>query len=174
MRSTGIVRRIDELGRVVIPKEIRRTMRLKEGEELEVFTTEDALVLKKFSAVKEMVDFNSDYVKSIYLSTGLTALITDKEKILAVSGDIKQYKVGLCYSAKGERLLEERRTKTLNGIEVKSLFGEDIDGVNGMVISPIISNGDVMGAVIVVSKRMLNELSIKTAETAACFLAKRL
>lgn len=174
MRSTGIVRRIDELGRVVIPKEIRRTMRIKEGEELEVFTTEDALVLKKFSAVKEMVDFNVDYVKSIYLSTGLTAIITDKEKILAVAGDFKQYKVGAHYTVKGERLLEERRIKSLNGIEVMSLFGEDVSEVGGMVLSPIVVNGDVMGAVIVVSKRMLNELSVKTAETASCFLAKRL
>lgn len=174
MRSTGIVRRIDELGRVVIPKEIRRTMRIKEGEELEVFTTEDALILKKFSAVKEMVDFNVDYVKSIYLSTGLTAIITDKEKILAVAGDFKQYKVGSHYTVKGERLLEERRIKSLNGIEVTSLFGEDVSEVGGMVLSPIVVNGDVMGAVIVVSKRMLNELSVKTAETASCFLAKRL
>ena len=87
MRSTGIVRRMDELGRVVIPKELRRTLRIREGEELEVLTTDDSeLVLRKYSAIDELADFKADYVRSIYTTTGLTALITDNDRVLAAAG----------------------------------------------------------------------------------------
>jgi AbrB family transcriptional regulator (stage V sporulation protein T) len=106
MRATGIVRRIDELGRVVIPKEIRRTMRIREGEELEVFTgDDDSLILKKYSAVKEFSNFAAEYASSVYLSTGYTTLVFDMDNLVAVSGDIKLYKTGAAISYKLEKVL---------------------------------------------------------------------
>ena len=152
MRATGIVRRMDELGRVVIPKELRRTMRIREGEELEVFTTDDnALVLKKFSAMEELADFRHDYASSVYGATGYTAIITDNDKVVAVSGDIKGVRIGDVVSDKLTAIYDGRRA----------------------VVAPIISGGDVMGGVILLSRKPSSELALKTADTAAAFFASR-
>lgn len=175
MRSTGIVRRIDELGRVVIPKEIRRTMRIREGEELEVFTTDDdSLILKKFSAVREFASFADEYASSVYRTTGFTAAIADNDRIVAISGDIKIFKKGDSFSYKGERLKETRKSGIYNGADVVSVFGEDGGKVRGLAYAPIISGGDVMGLVALFSERELGDTALKTAETAAEFLSTQL
>ena len=86
MKTTGIVRRIDELGRVVIPKEIRKTMRLKEGEELEVFVNdEETLVLKKYSTIKSFKELAKEYVEVLYKHTGYNCLITDTDEVIAAA-----------------------------------------------------------------------------------------
>lgn len=175
MRSTGIVRRIDELGRVVIPKEIRRTMKIREGEELEVFTGEDeSLILKKYSAVKEFASFAGEYASSIYLTTGYTTLVFDMDSLVAVSGDIKLYKTGSPVSYKFEKLLEERKPVLLASRELIGLCGEDVSGLGGMAIAPIISAGDVMGALAVVSAKELGEVALKLASIGANFLSTQL
>ena len=87
MKATGIVRRIDELGRVVIPKEIRRTLRIREGDPLEIFTDrEGEVILKKYSPIGELGDFAKEYAESLHLALGHTALICDKDNIIAVAG----------------------------------------------------------------------------------------
>ena len=87
MKATGIVRRIDELGRVVIPKEIRRTLRIREGDPLEIFTDrEGEVILKKYSPIGELGDFAKEYAESLHLALGHTALICDKDNVIAVAG----------------------------------------------------------------------------------------
>lgn len=174
MRSTGIVRRMDELGRVVIPKELRRTMRIKEGEEIEVIQKDDTLILKKYSAVSEMLDFQAEYASSIYRTTGYTAIITDNDKIVAVSGDLIKRSVGSQIDKRLQEIIDYRRTEVLKGREVLSFFDSKVEEVKGQVIVPIMVRGDVMGAVILYSKKEPTDTLIKTAETGAHFLGQRL
>ncbi|MCL2630464.1 MAG: AbrB/MazE/SpoVT family DNA-binding domain-containing protein [Firmicutes bacterium] len=172
MKSTGIVRRIDELGRVVIPKEIRRTMKIREGEELEVFTAEDnSLVLRKYSQLEGIENIAKEYVTAVYRTTGYTAVICDTDKILAVSGDIKQFKKGDALSYKAEKLLNERKTRLISGSEMFSFFSEDAGEISGVAVSPIIKSGDVMGALMVFSAGEIGETAVKSVQTGANFLA---
>lgn len=173
MRQTGIVRRMDELGRVVIPKELRRTMRLREGEEVEVTQKDDMLIIRKFSAVGEMIDFQLEYASSIYRTTGYTAIITDYDKIIAHSGDLLKVTYGTLISEKLRDVIDGRKTETYLKGEILPCFeGADVSQ-KGQVIAPIISAGDVKGAVIILTRGKLDETAIKTAETASCFLGER-
>ncbi len=175
MRQTGIVRRMDELGRVVIPKELRRTMRIREGEEVEVYQKDDSLIIKKFSAVGEMIDFQYEYAVSIYRTTGYTAIITDTDKVVAISGDLEKCPIGTPISEKLASIMDARRVEILKGKDKKSFFSEALSQeVQSEIVVPILSNGDVMGAVVLYTKKEPNETFIKIAETAAHFLSQRL
>lgn len=174
MRSTGIVRRMDELGRVVIPKELRRVMRIKEGEEIEVTQKDDTLILRKYSAVSEMLDFQMEYAMSVYRTTGFTAIITDNDKIVAVSGDLTKLAVGSPVSENLREIIERRKMKDYSGSSMIPFFDGKLDGVKGQVVVPIIVRGDVMGAVVLYSKKLPNETLVKTAETGAYFIGSRL
>ena len=91
MKATGIVRRIDDLGRVVIPKEIRRTLRLREGTPLEIFTDrEGEIILKKYSPMVELTAFSGQYAEAMSQATGLMVCITDRDQVIAVSGGSKK------------------------------------------------------------------------------------
>lgn len=173
MRSTGIVRRIDELGRVVIPKEIRRTMRIREGEELEVFTGENgALILKKYSAVSELKSAAEEYASALYKANGFTAIICDNDEIIAASGSIKNYKAGSALSKRAEMFIEERKSAVFNGREIFPISGDDTNGVLGIAAAPIIRAGDVLGGVFAVSNKPLNDNALKLVETAALFFGR--
>ena len=174
MRSTGIVRRMDELGRVVIPKELRRVMRIKEGEEIEVTQKDDTLILRKYSAVSEMLDFQMEYAMSVYRTTGFTAIITDNDKIVAVSGDLTKLAVGSPVSENLREIIERRKMEDYSGSSLIPFFDGKLDGVKGQVVVPIIVRGDVMGAVVLYSKKLPNETLVKTAETGAYFIGSRL
>lgn len=174
MRSTGIVRRMDELGRVVIPKELRRVMRIKEGEEIEVTQKDDTLILRKYSAVSEMLDFQMEYAMSVYRTTGFTAIITDNDKIVAVSGDLTKLAIGSPVSENLREIIERRKMKDYSGSSMIPFFDGKLDGVKGQVVVPIIVRGDVMGAVVLYSKKLPNETLVKTAETGAYFIGSRL
>ncbi len=171
MQSTGIVRRMDELGRVVIPKELRRVMRIREGEEVEVFATADSLVLKKFSAVDKLAEYRAEYASGIYKITGFTAIITDNDRALAVAGDLRIAGVGTALTETAESLREWRKTVMFSSEKIPDLFGSDVGTVGGMAVSPIMRAGDVMGYVILLSKRSADEFMVKTADIAAMFIA---
>ncbi|MFI3228997.1 MAG: stage V sporulation T C-terminal domain-containing protein [Bacillota bacterium] len=172
MRSTGIVRRIDELGRVVIPKEIRRTMRIKEGEELEVFATGDnSLVLKKYSAVGEAVTVINEYAHALYVTNGYTTIVTDMDKIVSAIGDIKSFAVGDKLTDKCLRAIGDRRTIVLDSVASKGLFISDSTDLCNIVMSPIIRQGDVLGAVICMSHQTLDRTAVKITDTASAFLS---
>ena len=185
MKATGIVRRIDDLGRVVIPKEIRRTLRIREGDPLEIFVDrEGEVILKKYSPIGELGDFAKEYADSLYESTGHIACITDRDTVVAVAGAPKKEFLDKPVSQAVERAVEERKVVLMNQ-PGQHKYCEGCpsieDGVDckfkAQVIAPIIAEGDPIGAVILASKEpnaTMGDLEVKIAETAAGFLAKQM
>ena len=109
MKATGVVRRIDDLGRIVIPKEIRKTLRIKEGTPLEIFTEKEGdIILKKYSPVNELSHFSEDYVNCINLATNYIAIVTDKDCVVAVSGISKKDLLEQPISESLEKIIEKR------------------------------------------------------------------
>ncbi|MBM7855973.1 AbrB family transcriptional regulator (stage V sporulation protein T) [Desulfohalotomaculum tongense] len=184
MKATGIVRRIDDLGRVVIPKEIRRTLRIREGDPLEIFVDrEGEVILKKYSPIGELGDFAKEYADSLHEALGHIACIADRDVIIAVSGAPKKELLNKPIGPLVERVMEERKAIIINNPEddPAAREGSIIDDGNLKytceVIAPIIAEGDPIGAVILASKESdvkMGELELKLAETAAGFLAKQM
>ena len=111
MKATGIVRRIDDLGRVVIPKEIRRTLRIREGDPLEIFTDrEGEVILKKYSPIGELTEFANEYCESLYEATNYTSIISDRDTIIAVAGGSKKEYLQKRISPELEKIMESRKT----------------------------------------------------------------
>ena len=109
MKATGIVRRIDDLGRVVVPKEIRRTLRIREGDPLEIFTDrEGEIILKKYSPIGELSQFAGQYAESLAQSTGHLVCITDRDHVIAAAGNGKKEFEGKPISRQLEELIEDR------------------------------------------------------------------
>lgn len=175
LKATGIVRRIDDLGRVVIPKEIRRTLRIREGDPLEIFVDRDGeVILKKYSPIGELGDFAQEYSDSLYETTGHVAIITDRDAVVAISGAPKKQWIDKSIVAVVEEAMESRRSMTLRKGERPE---EDEWDFAMQVIAPIISEGDPIGSVILgtnEAKKQLGELELKLCETAAGFLAKQM
>ena len=155
MKATGIVRRIDELGRVVIPKEIRRTLRIKEGDPLEIFTDRDELMLKKYSPIATLERFSKATARSLNDLSGKLAVICDTDGVLHAYGDGKKDLDGRSLSEDMERILKERRSYIANAAEggdIVPLTNGYEEGITAQVIVPIVSGGDCLGAVAVLSK----------------------
>ncbi|NLM35769.1 MAG: stage V sporulation protein T [Clostridiales bacterium] len=182
MKATGIVRRIDDLGRVVIPKEIRRTLRIREGDPLEIFTDrEGGVILKKYSPIGELSDFSKEYAESLQQAIGHIVLIADKDAIISVSGAPKKEYLEKRISDELEKVMEDRKTVILdeaNNNLISLYKDEEVEGkYTAAVISPILAEGDAIGAVIILSKQngeKFGELEMKLAETASAFLGKQM
>ena len=175
MKATGIVRRIDDLGRVVIPKEIRRTLRIREGDPLEIFTDrEGEVILKKYSPIADLGDFAQEYADSLHDGTGHVVLIADQDEIVAVSGAPKKGFVERRITEHVEEVMRARKP-FLSNVPNESPPIQDLEFAS-QVVAPIIVEGDIAGAVILLSKdeRTMGDLELKLAETAAGFLAKQL
>ena len=177
MKATGIVRRIDDLGRVVIPKEIRRTMRIREGDPLEIFTNKDGeVIFKKYSAVGELENFSTQYAEALYKISGHNTAITDTDSIICAAGVGKKELCEQKISAEIETVLKNREnyfTEKLSESRVH-LLDYDNNYLCGAVI-PIISEGDVIGSVILYStdiKTVMGDTEKKLATTAATVLGK--
>jgi AbrB family transcriptional regulator, stage V sporulation protein T len=178
MKATGIVRRIDDLGRVVIPKEIRRTLRIREGDPLEIFVDRDGeVILKKYSPIGELGDFAKEYAESLFESTGHTAIICDRDTIIAVAGASKKEFLEKPVGALLEQCMENRKAIAEAGGGSFELVKDTADEYTSFVAAPIIAGGDPIGAVILVSKEenvSMANMEVKMAETAAGFLAKQM
>jgi len=182
VKATGIVRRIDELGRVVVPKEIRRTLRLREGDPLEIFTDrEGGVILKKYSPIRELTNFASEYSDSLEQTIGNIILVCDRDNIISVSGVIKKEYLEKRISRDLEKVMDDRKSIAfLDGVTKPIALFEEEEPVikySNQVISPILAEGDVIGAVIIASKeqgKKFSEMEIKLAETAASFLGKQI
>lgn len=180
MRATGIVRRIDDLGRVVIPKEIRKTLRIREGDPLEIFTDQEGeVVLKKYSPIGELSQFAKQYAESLAQTTGCIVCITDRDKVIAVAGGMRKDMLEKPISKQLENAIEERCSVIANKGEKK--YVEIIDGENidykSQAISPIICEGDVIGSVIITTREetvKIGETERKIAGSAAGFLGRQL
>lgn len=177
MKATGIVRRIDDLGRVVIPKEIRRTLRIREGDPLEIFVDRDGeVILKKYSPISELGDFAKEYAEALYDSLGHTILITDRDSFIAVAGGSKKEYLNRNIGQVIEKAMEDRQvTIESTEKEIELIDGVD-EKVSSYVIGPIIANGDPIGAVLILSKdgKQVGDVEQKAAETAASFLARQM
>lgn len=179
MKATGIVRRIDDLGRIVIPKEIRRTLRIRESDPLEIFTDrEGEIILKKYSPIGEMSTFAKQYAESLAQVSGHTALIADRDQFIAVSGGYKNL-LGKSLSRELEEKINNREmiiaTKgDRNFIPISDDSGEEFIHE---AINPIICEGDVIGAVILVEneeKSKMGEVEQKLILSAAGFLGRQM
>lgn len=180
MKATGIVRRIDDLGRVVIPKEIRRTLRLREGTPLEIFTDrEGEIILKKYSPMVELTSFAVQYADAMAQSTGLMICITDRDQVIAVAGGPKKDYYQKPISKQLENAITERTSITAVKDEKSfvPITTEEAEGVTAQVVSPIICEGDAIGAVVILSREQrarLGETEVKLAATAAGFLGRQM
>ncbi|MBE5966012.1 MAG: stage V sporulation protein T [Lachnospiraceae bacterium] len=180
MKATGIVRRIDDLGRVVVPKEIRRTLRIREGDPLEIFTDrEGEIILKKYSPIGELGQFAKQYAESLNQTTGHIIAITDKDQFIAVSGTSKKDLITKSISRELEEVINERE----NVIAAKedknfiNIMNDDDGEYTYQVIAPIISEGDAIGSVIILTKdakTKFGDTEIKLANTAASFLGRQM
>ncbi|MBU5343020.1 MULTISPECIES: stage V sporulation protein T [Bacillaceae] len=176
MKATGIVRRIDDLGRVVIPKEIRRTLRIREGDPLEIFVDRDGeVILKKYSPISELGDFSKEYAEALFDSLGSTVLICDRDSVIAVAGGSKKEYLNRNISESVEKVMADRSTVLETNETTISLVEGNEETLTSYTISPIIANGDPIGTVIIMSKdNTLGEVEKKAAETAAGFLARQM
>ena len=176
MKATGIVRRIDDLGRVVIPKEIRRTLRIREGDPLEIFVDRDGeVILKKYSPISELSDFAKEYADALYDSLGHPVLICDRDTYIAVSGGSKKEYMNKNISEQVEKAMEDR-SSLLNteGGSVQLIDG-NAEELKSFTVGPIVANGDPIGAVVIFSKdQSVGEVEHKAVETAAGFLARQM
>lgn len=184
MKATGIVRRIDDLGRVVIPKEIRRTMKIREGEPLEIFVDrEGEVILKKYSPIGELTEFAQEYADSLTEVTDHVALVLDKDVVVAVAGAPRKEYLEKPISNAAKQIFETKQTTLINEpgahafCEGCKAEAEDCK-FSSTVLSPIILDDDqVIGVVVLSSKeegREMGELEIKLTNTAAGFLAKQM
>ncbi len=172
MISTGIVRRIDELGRVVIPKELRRTLHIKEGEEMEVKVGNDGdIVLKKFSQVKLLKVFAQELCEIVGKIFGVNALVCDMDKIIASSKD-KALFINQDISKKVEECLLARKNGYWKEENAFSVIATGTD-IKELAITPIIFNGDIMGGVLFLGN-ITTELLLKVGHLLAMFLSKQI
>lgn len=180
MRATGIVRRIDDLGRVVVPKEIRRTLRIREGDPLEIFTDrEGEIILKKYSPIGELGVFARQYADTLAQTTGYTVCITDRDQIIAAAGGAKKDIIGKAISKKLDEVIEGRTSVSATKNEKKyvTLTDEDNEEFESEMISPIICEGDAIGSVAILCKdprSRMGEVEHKLATSAAGFLGKQM
>ncbi len=176
MKATGIVRRIDDLGRVVIPKEIRRTLRIREGDPLEIFVDRDGeVILKKYSPISELSDFAKEYAEALFDSLGHPVLICDRDAFIAVAGGSKKEYLNKNISDVIEKSMEDRSSLLETSERQVAIVDGQEETIASYTIGPIVANGDPIGAVVILSKeKTLGEVEQKAVETAAGFLARQM
>ena len=174
MKATGIVRRIDDLGRVVIPKEIRRTMRIREGDPLEIFTNNGEVIFKKYSPMGEMVSFSGDLAVALSSATELAVAICDRERCVAVGSGVGKSLIDKPITAELENICEQRRLFVNQ--DINDFFAFEGIEQKLCVAAPVVAAGDIVGCVVLLKSEKCdqpNEQDIKLAEVAASFLSAR-
>ena len=178
MKATGIVRRIDDLGRVVIPKEIRRTLRIREGDPLEIYTERDGeVIFKKYSPMGDLTELAGQICESIAKNTGHIAVICDRDSVIAVSGASKRDLMDKRNSGELEQLMEQRKTYRWQAGEARIRVSDHVERYHLGVATPILSEGDLMGCVMILLEETdpaLNEPEQKLVQTVAGFLGRQM
>ena len=180
MKATGIVRRIDDLGRIVIPKEIRRTMRIREGDPMEIFTSrEGEILLKKYSPVGELGEFAAELAESISQSIGELVCVTDRDYIIAAAGVGKKEYEGKPLDQNFQMAIDQRCNHVVDADkkEAVAVFLGDEKVYSRQAIATILSHGDCIGAVVILSRdssRNQDEVLLQLAKTIARFLGKHM
>ena len=178
MKATGIVRRIDDLGRVVIPKEIRRTLRIREGDPLEIYTDrEGEVIFKKYSPMGELGTVVAELAEALARTAGMSCAICDRDAVIAAAGGAKKDILEKSISPDLELVMEQRATYERGVGETQDIAITANDVYNVIVAVPIITDGDVTGCVAFVGEEenaSADEVAVKLCQTAAQFLSKRL
>ncbi|MFZ5643352.1 MAG: stage V sporulation protein T [Bacillota bacterium] len=174
-KATGIVRRIDDLGRVVIPKELRRTLKIRNGDPLEIYVDRTGqIMLKKYSPINELGQFAQEYAESLNEALGHMAIITDKDSVVALAGKNIKDLLNQTISATVEEIMENKKVEVFTS--PVSITDDQKSAFESAVMAPIISEGASIGAVIIASREkvQMSSLEAKLAETAAGFLARQM
>ncbi|MBR5192063.1 MAG: AbrB/MazE/SpoVT family DNA-binding domain-containing protein [Clostridia bacterium] len=178
MRDTGIVRRIDELGRVVIPKEIRKTLRIKEGDPLEIYTDKEQLIFTKYSPIQSIEVLAKSVCDSMYELLETPCYITDTNTVLCVAGGKKDL-VKKHISVKLEKALKERKSLVIckeEGGTIIPVCLDDETDIENQIVVPIICNGDCFGSIVIFNKeraKRFNSLDVKLVRLGASVLARQ-
>lgn len=169
MKNTGVVRQVDELGRIVIPKEIRRNLRIREGEPLEFFIENDSIVLKKYSTLESIEELAEKMVKSLNAIARKNAIITSNEKVIALAGDLPSNLIGKEISSKLVEEIQRGETKTFRneGIEITDFFKLK----NSSILKPIIVYGNILGSILLVGDE-ISDVEKALVDYTASFLSK--
>ena len=177
MKATGIVRRIDDLGRVVIPKEIRRTMRIREGDPLEIYTSrEGEVIFKKYSLLGGLEDFASQLCETMSRSTGAVCAVTDRDTVIAIAGGGKRELQGKRITSQLEQVMEARRIYQLTAGGAPVAVSDSASHFITHVAAPILAEGDLLGLVLFVGAEdtPAGETEFKLAQTIAAFLGRHM
>lgn len=178
MKATGIVRRIDDLGRVVIPKEIRRTLRIRESDPLEIFTDrEGEIILKKYSPISELSSFAREYAEALANAAECIACITDKDQIIAAAGSGSREYAERRIHKDLEEVISDRKNLCITEKDFLKILEEDRREYASQVIYPITCAGDAVGCVLLFDKpggRKFSKTEEKLAQAASGFLGKQM
>ena len=182
MKATGIVRRIDDLGRVVIPKEIRRTMRIREGDPLEIYTDrEGEVIFKKYSPIGELAGFAGEYAETLHKVCGISVLIFDRDAVIATAGVPRREYADKKMSEELEEIAERRQLYVRRSREERIPVVADGGNHHLNCAMPIITEGDMIGCVCTVTSdeaqdapAISPESEAKLIQTAATFLSKQM
>lgn len=181
MKATGIVRRIDELGRVVIPKEIRRTLRIHEGSPLEIYTDhEGGIILKKYSPVSELASFASEFASTLHQMFSLNAAICDKDAVVACAGGCRREYAEQRITDEVDRAIAARGVVVQNAADghVMPIVEKASRTPQSLLLVPIIAQGDAIGAVILFATgerpAAIGDAEIKSCQTVAAFLGRQM
>lgn len=178
MKATGIVRRVDDLGRIVIPKEIRRTLKIREGDPLEIYTEKDGgVIFRKYSPMGDLQDFAAQICESIGANTGHVAAVSDRDSIIALSGAPKRELMDKPNSQELEKIMEQRRSYRYEPGDTMLRATEGSDKYHLGVAAPILSQGDLMGCVMLLlgeNDSPMAEADQHLAQTVAGFLGKQM
>ena len=175
MKATGIIRRVDELGRIVIPKEIRRTLRIREADPLEIFTDRDGeIILKKYSPIGELSNTAQEMAEALAQVSGELVCICDQDQVVAAAGSESKKYMSKSITADVENQIQNRESVCGSSTKLKVI---DEDEHTSIVLAPIICSGDAIGAVAIIGKKektILGEQDLKLATVAAQYLGKNL
>ena len=178
MKATGIVRRIDDLDRVVIPKEIRRTMRIREGDPREIYTSRDGeVIFKKYSLLGGVEDFAGQLCETMSRSTGCICAVTDRDTVIAVAGCAKRELLGKHITPALEQIMESRRIYQLSAGGEKLPASDSAPQFFAQVAAPILAEGDLLGLVLFLGgdgSPLTSDAEFKLAQTVAAFLGRHL
>lgn len=183
MKATGIVRRIDDLGRVVIPKEIRRNLRIREVEPLEIFVDREvAIILKKYSLIGELSTLAKEFAEAIYHTLDMAVLVMDRDSVIATSGAAEKDFLGKSTGRIVDLSMEERQlqlkvygeTEGNNGDIIAEAIEDDKYNFKSVLSMPIIAQGDPIGAIVICADKELGDIESKVAQSAAAVLSSQM
>lgn len=174
MKATGVVRRIDDLGRIVIPKEIRKSLRIREGDSLEIYTDgSDSIILKKYSHVENINNFIIQYVEAVYSSSKRDIIVTDTERVIAAAGSFRKDILGKKINGSLDEKIQKRSLQKFekgDTLEVTDNFTVN----QAAVLKPISVYGDIIGAAIVIGENTIGEIERSLVEITSIFIGKYL